>query len=93
MGNTPFVLVMLAGGISPRRAEAFERLLDDARFCGIGSDLLYRIIARHAESQVYVDRQVKEGKQVGVVPSLQNQLDLYESSAYGTHVVRGPHRG
>lgn len=50
--NSYLVRVLVDGGCNERRAEAFERCLDDHPFCGINSTRLEAFLIKHAARNV-----------------------------------------
>jgi hypothetical protein len=93
MGNTPLVLVMISAGIHPRRAEAFERLLDDHPFVGISSTVLARIIETHCAKQVWMDRQARSLEDLMKLKADRAALELFTASSYNTFAASDHTKG
>jgi len=86
--NTPLVVALTSVGIAPRRAEAFERLLDDHPFVGISGQKLGRIFELYAMKQAYLHDLACDLKSIAERQAKEGGLVLYDVSVYGTHAAK-----
>lgn len=88
MGNTPLVEALTSVGISARRAEAYERLLDDHPFVGISGMKLGALVTLYGEKQAWLARQALATQAATEETLASPPLTLYTRSAYGTSAAK-----
>lgn len=86
--NTPLVLALTSVGISPRRAEAFERLLDDHPFCGISGIKLGELVKLYGAKEAWKAAEAVKLTATVAANLAKAPVDLFQSSPYGTHASK-----
>lgn len=86
MSNTPLVVALTSIGIAERRAEAFERLLDDHPFVGISGAKLGQLVTTYGDRRAFIERLAVQELHRHELAVKAAKVELFSSSAYGTHI-------